>query len=60
MTWQDWAVAAIGAMVAAWLVVRLVRRFRGKDDGSSCCGCGCADSCPSVHKDGKCPSEKGN
>lgn len=59
MSWQDWAVAAIGVLVVAWLVSRLVRRLRGKDSGSSCYGCECADSCPSAHKDGKCPSETG-
>ncbi|MBR5844784.1 MAG: FeoB-associated Cys-rich membrane protein [Rikenellaceae bacterium] len=57
MTWQDWAVAAIGVALVAWLVVRLVRRIQGKSKGSPCCNCGCADSCPSARKSDKCDSK---
>ena len=57
MTWQDWAVAAIGVALVAWLVVRLVRRIQGKSKGSPCCNCDCADSCPSARKPDKCDSK---
>ena len=29
MTWQDWTVAAIGIVLAVWLVIRVVRRVQG-------------------------------
>lgn len=57
MTWQDWAVAAIGVAVVAWLIYRLIRRLQGKSSNSSCCGCGCAESCPSARKVQGCEAE---
>ena len=58
MTWQDWSVAVIGVALAVWLVVRVARRVSGKSKKSPCCGCGCADSCPSAQKVDKCDSKK--
>ena len=58
MTWQDWAVAAIGVALAVWLVWRVVRRVQGKSKKSPCCNCGCADNCPSAQKVSKCDSKK--
>ena len=58
MTWQDWAVAAIGVALVVWLVWRVVRRVQGKSKNSPCCNCGCSDSCPSVQKVSKCDSKK--
>lgn len=56
MTWQDWAVVAIGVALVVWLIVRVVRRVQGKSK-DSCCGCACADNCPSARKEQGC-SEK--
>lgn len=57
MSWQDWAVAAIGVALVVWLIVRVVRRVQGKSK-IACYGCTCADSCPSARKEQGCDLKK--
>lgn len=50
----NWGTFLIGALVAAVVLLILVRLFRDRKKGASSCGCGC-EHCPSA---GLCHSQK--